>query len=281
MRAQPFEPDDRKRSGGVGRNSSAVANEERKFVAAAKNGDSVAFGILCTQSAGMVFNIARRIMPTNEDAEDVVQESFQLAFTHLKNFRGDSRFSTWLTRIVTNAALMRLRKNNVRRELPLDESSESQRYLSRVDVEDQSLNPEQLYAQKERLWLLGKALSELTPGTRRAIELRELDERSTEETARMMGISFAAVKARVFHGRLKLRRLLNRYQVRADMWERGAANGSQAERRVGPTSRLQYGQLEEETEGFECLDFIRDVTGNFGSAHNFGAHLASVQQTDK
>lgn len=210
MKAQLLESHDQKRGGGVGRSFSAVANEERKFVAAAKNGDSVAFGILCTQSAGMIFNVARRIMPTNEDAEDVVQESFQLAFTHLKKFQGGSRFSTWLTRIVINAALMRVRKNNVRRESPFDESSESQQYLSRLDIEDQSLNPEQLYAQKERHSILCEAVKELTEGMRRAIELRELDERSTEETARIMGISVSSVKARVFHGRRKLRQLLKR-----------------------------------------------------------------------
>jgi RNA polymerase sigma-70 factor, ECF subfamily len=158
----------------------------------------------------MVFNIARRIMPTHEDAEDVVQESFHLAFTHLRNFKGDSRFLTWLTCIATNAALMRLRRNNVRRELPLDESPESERHVSRFDAADQSLNPEQLYVQKERHRLLCKAVSELKTGMRRAIELRELEERSTEEAARMMGISVGSVKARVFHGRRKLRRLLKR-----------------------------------------------------------------------
>jgi RNA polymerase sigma-70 factor, ECF subfamily len=210
MTAQLLKDDDRKRSGGVVGSSSVVANEERQFVAAAKNGDSVAFGILCTRTAGMVFNIARRLMPTNEDAEDIVQESFKLAFIHLKNFRGDSRFSTWLTRIVTNAALMRLRNNKVRREPPVDQPSESQRHLSPFDVEDQSLNPEQLYAQKERHRMLRRAVNQLTPGMRRAIELRELDERSTEETARMVGISVNSVKAQVFYGRKKLRQLLNR-----------------------------------------------------------------------
>ena len=210
MKAQLLGSSDQKRGGGVGRSFSAVANEERKFVAAAKNGDSVAFGILCTQSARMVFNVARRIMPTNEDAEDVMQESFQRAFTHLKNFKGDSRFSTWLTRIVINASLMRLRKNNVRRESPFAESPESQQHLSPFEVEDKSLNPEQLYTQKECHWMLYRAVKGLPAVTRRAIELRELDERSTEETAHMMGISVSSAKARIFHGRRKLRRLLRR-----------------------------------------------------------------------
>jgi len=203
---------DGNRSDGGARNCSADAKEEREFVAAAKNGESVAFEILCTQSANMVFNIARRITLTREDAEDIVQESFQLAFTNLKNFKGDSRFSTWLTRIVTNAALMRLRKNKVRRELPLEGSSEYQPHFSAFDVEDQGLNPEQLYAQKERHRMLVEAVNELDPGLRRAIELRELDERSTQEAARMMGMPIGTVKARLFRGRRKLRQLLNRME---------------------------------------------------------------------
>lgn len=187
----------------------AVAAEEHKLVAAAKNGDSTAFDILCRQSSSMAFKIARRIMRTAEDAEDAVQESFQLAFVHLKNFKGDSRFSTWLTRIVTNAALMRLRKNNGRREFSVEETFEFQPRSLPLDVEDQSLNPEQLCAQAECHWLLCKAVAELSPGMKRVVELRELDERSTQETACIMGMSVGAVKARVFHARRKLRRILN------------------------------------------------------------------------
>ena len=189
---------------------SAVANEEREFVAAAKNGDATAFGFLCTRYASMVFKIARRILPTKEDAEDAVQESFQLAFVHLSNFRGDSRFSTWLTRIVTNAALMQRRRNNVHRKLLLDESHETQSYSLQLEVRDQAFDPEQLCGQKEYHCLLHNALSKLSAKTRRAIQLRELDERSAPEAARLMGISVNALKSRVFHGRKKLHRLLSR-----------------------------------------------------------------------
>jgi RNA polymerase sigma-70 factor (ECF subfamily) len=183
----------------------ATTREESAFLAAAKRGDSAAFEILCRQSADKVFHVARRITWNNEDAEDVVQESFQLAFVHLKSFKGDSRFSTWLTRIAINAALMKLRKKQHQLYLSLNESAETKQSPSGPEAEDQELNPEQLYAQDERQRLLSAALNELTPGVRKAIKLRELDERSTEETARIMGISVAAVKARVFHGRKKLR----------------------------------------------------------------------------
>jgi RNA polymerase sigma-70 factor, ECF subfamily len=190
---------------------SVIAREEYTFLVAAKRGDSTAFEILCKQAENKVFHMARRMMRNNEDAEDVVQESFQQAFIHLKSFNGESRFSTWLSRIAINAALMKLRKKRGLWDVSLDESAETEESFSRIDVEDQGLNPEQLYAQKEQQRILSKVMDALTPGMRKAIELRELDERSTEETARIMGISVSAVKARVFHGRRKLRERLNRF----------------------------------------------------------------------
>src|ERR1700693_1416593 len=97
--------------------------DERALLLAAKTGELVAFEILCKQSANTVFHLARRIMRNNEDAEDVVQESFQQAFTHLRRFNGDSRFSTWLSRIAINAALMKLRRKRHVRDTSLDEPS--------------------------------------------------------------------------------------------------------------------------------------------------------------
>jgi RNA polymerase sigma-70 factor, ECF subfamily len=189
----------------------ATASDESAVLAAAKRGDSAAFEILCKQSANTVFHVARRMMRNNEDAEDVVQESLQQAFLYLESFKGDARFSTWLSRIAINAALMKLRKKHRLWDVSLDESAETERPSSHLEVEEQSPNPEQLYAQKERQRILSRAMNELTPGMRKAIELRELDERSTEETARIMGISVSAVKARVFHGRKKLRERLNHF----------------------------------------------------------------------
>jgi RNA polymerase sigma-70 factor (ECF subfamily) len=188
-----------------------AAREEYIFVAAAKRGDSAAFETLCKQAASTVLHVAWRMMRNNEDAEDVLQESFQQAFIHLGSFNGASRFSTWLTRIAINAALMRLRKKNRLRDVSLDEPVETEESSTRIDVEDLGLNPEQLCAQEEQQRILSKAMNALTPGTRKVIELRELDERSAEETAQIMGISVSAVKARVFHGRRKLRERLNHF----------------------------------------------------------------------
>ncbi len=193
------------------RTQRAIARDEDGFLVAAKRGDSAAFEMLCKQSASTAFHIARRMMRSKEDAEDVVQESFQMAFIHLKSFKGSSRFSTWLSRIAINAALMKLRRKRHLRDVPLDQSTEAEEPSLRHDVEDQSPNPEELYAQQERQRILFQAMNGLTPGIRKAIELRELGERSTEETAQIMGISASAVKARVFHGRRKLRAKLKNY----------------------------------------------------------------------
>jgi len=210
MSAQNFEHRNKRGTGWAAKRRT-FARQEYEFLTAAKHGDSAAFETLCKQSANTVFHLARRMMRNNEDAEDVVQESFQQAFLHLKSFNGHSRFSTWLSRIAINAALMKLRKKHRFWDVSLDESVENEESSLRIEVEDDGLNPEQLYAQKERQRILTEAMNDLTPGMRKAIELRELDERSTEEAAEIMGISVGAVKARVFHGRRKLREKLNHF----------------------------------------------------------------------
>jgi RNA polymerase sigma-70 factor (ECF subfamily) len=223
---------------GTGRRAKrrTLARQEFEFLVAAKRGDSAAFETLCKQSANTVFHMARRMMRNNEDAEDVVQESFQQAFLHLKSFNGDSRFSTWLSRIAINAALMKLRKKHRLWDVSLDESAEGEESSSRIEVEDDGLNPEQLYAQKERQRILTEAMNDLTPGMRKAIELREIDERSTEETAQIMGISVSAVKARVFHGRRKLRQRLNHFVGSAWTFGRSA-------RQIGNTRHITQDRI--------------------------------------
>src|SRR6266436_8011259 len=185
MSAQHLENRNRRGTGWAAERRT-FARQEYEFLTAAKRGDSAAFEPLCKQSASTVFHVARRMVRNNEDAEDVVQESFQQAFLHLKSFNGDSRFSTWLSRIAINAALMKLRKKHRLWDVSLDESAETEEPSARIEVEDQGPNPEQLYAQQEQQRILYQAMNELTPGMRKAIELRELDERSTEETARIM-----------------------------------------------------------------------------------------------
>src|SRR5260370_16675638 len=106
------------RSGNASSDELRVVSDER-LVAAAKIGHSGAFNNLYKRHAEKMFRITYRILRNREDAEDAVQECFLNALLHLKNFDGRSRFSTWLTRIAINAALMKLRKNHASREFPI------------------------------------------------------------------------------------------------------------------------------------------------------------------
>src|SRR5258705_4287770 len=140
MYAQNLKNRNKRETGWAGQRLT-IAREEYAFLAAAKRGDSAAFETLCRESASTVFHVARRMMRNNEDAEDVVQESFQQAFVHFKSFNGDSRFSTWLSRIAINAALMKLRKKHRLWDLSLDESAGAEGPSARIEVEDQGANP--------------------------------------------------------------------------------------------------------------------------------------------
>src|SRR6266446_1864711 len=188
-----------------------VAQKDAALVAAAKTGDGRAFELLVERHEGRIFSIAQRMTRNREDAEDVVQQSFQKAFINLKKFEGDSLFSTWLTRIAINEALMLLRRKRGSREVPLAESSTEDGAALPLDFPDSGPNPEDSCLQREQERILSAAVNELTPGMRKAIELRELGELSTGETAQVMGLSVGAVKARVFNGRRKLQKTLKRY----------------------------------------------------------------------
>jgi RNA polymerase sigma factor (sigma-70 family) len=177
-----------------------------RLVAAAKIGHKGAFDYLYQRHAEKMLRITYRITRNRQDAEDAVQECFLNAFLHLKNFDGRSRFSTWLTRISTNVALMKLRKNHASREVPIGVSVETSELCSEHQVSDFSPNPEELCTKSEREATLRDAIAKLRPSIRQALEIHKLQERSLEETATVLGVSVVAVKARVFHARAALRR---------------------------------------------------------------------------
>jgi RNA polymerase sigma-70 factor (ECF subfamily) len=190
------------------------------LVAAAKNGNKKAFEILVKRHQQRLFFVARRITRRREDAEDVVQQSFQKAFTHLRKFEGRSAFSTWLTRIAVTEALMFLRRSRGLREVLIDDLNGNEETATPLELPDSSPDPEAVYSQRERAEMLSLAIDELPYGTRRAMQLLGLDERSSEETARIMGISVSALKGRMFHGRRKLRETLKRYIDSARTFEK-------------------------------------------------------------
>ena len=188
--------------------SSLPGNADTALVAAAKNGNGTSFEILVKRHEQRIFFVAQRITRTREDAEDVVQQTFQKAFTHLGQFEARSTFSTWLTRIAITEALMFLRRSRGLREVRIDDLNGNEKTTTPLEVPDAGPDPEAIYSQQEQAEMLSAAIDELSPGIRKAMQLRELDERSSEETAQIMGISVSALKGRMFHGRRKLRERL-------------------------------------------------------------------------
>src|ERR1700741_364033 len=186
----------------------AAADEE---LVAAKKGDELGFESLAKRHQRRIFALAFRYTRVREDAEDIVQETFQKAFVHLQKFEGKSSFSTWLTRIAINEALMSLRRRRALHEVPADDSSGDHGTAPGPDLADASPDPEATYLQKEEARIVSAAIRHLRPGMRRAVELRELGDLSSQETARRIGLSVAAIKGRVFHARKGLGRALRRH----------------------------------------------------------------------
>jgi RNA polymerase sigma-70 factor (ECF subfamily) len=178
-----------------------------QLIAAAKGGERSPFGELCERHMKQVSYVTRRIIPNREDAEDAAQECFLNAFVHLKDFDGRSQFATWLTRIAINASLMKLRKNRRAREVPIDEPNPSFEPIAQREFRDDAPDPEESCSARERRRILKSAISGLRPRARRVVELHQLQEHSLRETAQILGISTTAVKARMFHARVALRRM--------------------------------------------------------------------------
>lgn len=188
-----------------------VANEEEAaLVSAAQEGDAGAFETLVNRYSRRVYRLAWNITQNDEDAEDVSQDAFLKAFQHLANFRGNSRFYTWLVRITVNQALMKLRKRR-RREISFDDPLETEESFMPRQIEDWGPSPEVRFSQEQLGRFLAAAITELSIGLRVVFQLRDVEELSIEQTAELLGLSKAAVKSRLLRARLKLREKLQEH----------------------------------------------------------------------
>src|SRR5580700_11870839 len=131
---------------------------DEKLVAAAKGGEELAFEKLVKRHRQRIFALALRYARSREDAEDIVQQTFQRAFIHLRGFEGRSSLSTWLTSIAINHALMLLRKRRALRELSIDDSSSDEGTRPAFEIADASPDPEASYLQGERARILSAAV---------------------------------------------------------------------------------------------------------------------------
>ena len=146
-----------------------------------------------------------RIIKNHEDMEDALQETLMRALTHIDTFDGRSAFSTWLTRLGVNCALLLLRKKRVRRESSMDQGNDENGWLI-PQIADSSPDPEKYYFQRVTEARLRNAIERLPPSLRGAIEIRYAQEASLKEVAACMDISLSAAMSRLLQANVRLRK---------------------------------------------------------------------------
>ena len=184
--------------------------DESALVVRAKAGDETAFTDLVNHYDRRVFRMAKQITQNEEDAEDVLQETFLKAYSHLDDFQGNSKFYTWLVRIAVNEALMKLRKRRSDKAVPLDDPIDTGEDVVAREIAVWDENPEDTYSREELGAILDEAVQSLKPAYRTVFILRDIEEMSIEETAEALNLSISAVKSRLLRARLQLREKLTR-----------------------------------------------------------------------
>jgi RNA polymerase sigma-70 factor, ECF subfamily len=167
------------------------------------DGNTATFELLMRRYNQRVYRAVRAIVGDEQESEDVMQQAYVNAFTHLRQFTGAARFSTWLTKIAINESLARVRRRG-QYETFDDERSNAEPFIFRNDSE----NPERQAFAGELRGLLDSAIDTLPNGTREVFVLRDVEGLTTSEVAESLGVSDDVVKTRLSRGRAALRRIL-------------------------------------------------------------------------
>ena len=206
-----------------------ASDYERDLILQAKSGSASAFKQLIERYEGRIFRVAQNITRRRQDAEDVVQNAFVRAFRNLFQFRGDSRFYTWLVRIAVNEALGKVLRHCAN-EVSIDELIAIGDALVPLEVQDWGPNPESRFSQQELRNILTAAIKKLEPGYRTVFQLRDIEGLSTEETAQALGMTSWAVKSRLHWARMRLRNSLDKHF---------RPMGTSAEQAVGESNKVR------------------------------------------
>ena len=184
------------------------STDETQIIASILAGNTHLFHDLIRPHERSVYAMALSLLRNEADAEDVAQEAFLKAFRNLANFRGESKFGTWLISIALNEARTRLRsKKNVKME-SLDEPPEGQRSILPALIRDWREIPSEALERREIRLLLQEAIADLPMIYREVFLLRDVEELSVNQSAEALGISIASVKVRLHRARMMLQKKL-------------------------------------------------------------------------
>lgn len=189
----------------------APPDADAVWLAAAREGDRDAFSELMRRHYSSALKLARSVLRDREEAEDEVQNAFTKAYLHLARFEGNSRFSTWLSRIVLNQCLMNLRRNRRTRFHYLDDAGPEQE-SPRLELADHAETPEEALGRREVHHVLQREIRAIPPMLREPLLLRESAKLPMAEVAARLNISEAAAKSRLLRARRELRSRLRRHE---------------------------------------------------------------------
>jgi RNA polymerase sigma-70 factor (ECF subfamily) len=178
--------------------------EQDSAIQLALNGDQEALGRLLVSCMPQLYRAALRILGTPQDAEEVLQDGLVQVVKHFREFEGRSRFSTWATQIVINAALMRLRHSRPAVLVSIDQTLARDEPPLAGSIPDPAPNPEEIYVWKERFQILRRKLENLPAGYRSVLWLRDIQGISTKEAAEILGVKTTTVKSQLHRARLRL-----------------------------------------------------------------------------
>ncbi len=183
----------------------AGPSEDAELVRRALARDDTAFRTIMERHNRRLYRIARGVLRNDSEAEDVVQEAYVKAFTHLGGFRGDSSLATWLSRIAMNEALGRLRRERPAVDLETFEARRTEAQIIKFPQTAASGDPERTMAQQEILRLVERATDNLPEIFRIVFMTRVIEGMSTEETANLLGLQPDTVKTRLHRARRLVR----------------------------------------------------------------------------
>jgi RNA polymerase sigma-70 factor (ECF subfamily) len=189
-------------------NKEEARSHEDELVQLAKQGDTHAFEELFRQHYSACLKRARWMIRNRSDAEDEVQNACWKAFQRLDQFRGEGTFSAWLSRIVENQCLMRIREERQLRFLHLDEASESN---IRIELVAQMMDPEDELGDQQIDRLLRREISRIPPLLRNVMLLYDVEELPMPEVAARLGLSVPAAKSRLMRARVEMRARLSKH----------------------------------------------------------------------
>jgi len=184
--------------------------EDDELVIRAQQNDDEAFSELMRRTSASSLRLAVSILRDREEAEDEVQNSYLNAWRHVGQFQREAKFSTWMSRIVANHCLMRLRKVRNARFVYLDDAGPEEGTRP-MEVADRCLTPEAGLGGQEISALLQREIGRLPPLLKGVLVLRDVEELSTSEIANRLGITVSAVKSRLLRARAELRNRMEKY----------------------------------------------------------------------